>query len=96
MQPYMAEWRERGLDVVLITADRPDRLQDFIAEHGLELYALLDGKRTAVKLYRVQSIPVSIYLDRNGIVRHSAVGWGPTSLDGTVRLAEMLIEETPK
>lgn len=91
MQPYMDEWHARGLDVVLVTADREKQLTDFIAEHDLKVEVLLDGKREVSRLYRIQGIPVSVYLDREGVVRHSSIGWGPTSLDDTLRLAEDLL-----
>jgi len=91
LQPYLEEWRARGLDVVLITADREKQLADFIAKHDLKVEVLLDGKREVGRLYRIQGIPVTVYLDREGVVRHSSIGWGPTSLDGTLHLAEELL-----
>ena len=91
MQPYMTEWRERGLDVVLITADRADRMEAFVKQHALELHVLLDQNRQVSKLYRIQGIPVSVYLDREGNVRHSSIGWGPNSLTETLTVVEALL-----
>lgn len=91
LQPYMEDWHGRGLDVVLITADREKQLADFIAKHDLRVEVLLDSKHEVTRLYRVQGIPVTVYLDREGVVRHSSIGWGPTSLDATLNLAEQLL-----
>lgn len=92
LQPYMDKWRARGLDVVLVTADREKQLADFITKHDLKVEVLLDGKREVGRLYRIQGIPVTVYLDRECVVRHSSVGWGPTSLDNTLYLVEELLK----
>jgi len=93
LQPYMAEWRERGLDVVLITADRADRMESFVKQHHLELYVLLDQNRKVGRLYRIQGVPAGIYLDQEGNVKHSSIGWGPTSLNETLSVVEHLLRE---
>jgi peroxiredoxin len=91
LQPYMEDWYGRGLDVVLIAADREKQLADFIAKHDLRVEVLLDSKREVSRLYQVQGIPVTVYLDREGVVRHSSIGWEPASLESTLQLAEQLL-----
>lgn len=91
----MAEWRERGLDVVLITSDRADRMESFVQQHSLALEVLMDSNREVNRLYRIQGIPVSIYLDQEGVVKHSAIGWGPQSLNTTLTTVETLIGSMP-
>jgi len=91
LQPYMAEWRERGLDVVLVSSDRPDRLESFIKQHNLAATALLDPDWQVHRLYQVQGLPTSVFLDREGKVKHSSVGWGPKHFADTLYLAENLI-----
>lgn len=88
MQPYMAEWRERGLVVVLISADHPDQLAAFVAEHDLEIYVLLDPDHTVHRLYGVQARPTSIFLNREGRVEHSSVGWSRGALEEFLDIAK--------
>lgn len=93
LQSYIPEWQAQGLDVVLVSADRPDRLEAFLEEHGLQLTVLLDREGRAGQAYRVQGLPAGFALDRDGVIRHQTVGWGPGSFEQMLNMVEDLLTE---
>ncbi len=90
MQPRIAAYRERGFDIYLVAWDDPARLRDFLKRKGITIPVLLDTSGEAGKVYRVQAIPQTVFIDRNGKVRYSKLGWGPGSLEEFEKQVEVL------
>lgn len=84
-------YKDRGFTVVAVDLGEPrDRVQTFVAQHGMSFPVLLDLDGRAGELYRARSIPTTYMLDRNGIVRSVKVG--AMSEDAIRRLIEPLLE----
>jgi len=59
--------------------DSVDTAREFVAELGLSFPILLDDQGEVVELYRVFGLPVSFFVDGEGIIR--AVHSGPLTAE---------------
>jgi peroxiredoxin len=80
LQPFIEEWRQLGFEVLLVASDDPRELTAFLETNHLRVTVLLDRKGEAGKAYRVRGIPLTVFVDREGIVRANKLGWGEGSL----------------
>ena len=63
------EKKNRGLEIIAVSTDRSvSSVKDFLEKHKVDFPILFDEDRTAVKLYRVFSMPTTFLIDRNGTV----------------------------
>ncbi|MBO8128104.1 MAG: TlpA family protein disulfide reductase [Peptococcaceae bacterium] len=76
MQPFVAGWREKGFELVLVTRDNEQQVNNFMEQNDLNVMVLFDEQGKAGKAYRVSGVPMTVFIDSGGIVRHSTVGWG--------------------
>lgn len=64
-----AQYRDAGLVVLLVDVGEETRLvEDFVAEHGLDLPVALDMNSETSYDYRVSGYPTSVLIDRAGRV----------------------------
>lgn len=81
MQPYIAEWRARGFDVVFVTASPAANVKAFIEQNKItEMPVLLDPEMLALAKYRIPGYPTSFVVDKAGNIAEVRVGWGAPSL----------------
>ncbi|MDI6710382.1 MAG: TlpA disulfide reductase family protein [Bacillota bacterium] len=80
LQPYTAGWRERGLDIVLVTRDTEGSVEVLLRENNLSYPVLLDTMNEGGKAYNVGGIPHTVFIDAGGTVRRTHIGWGGGSL----------------
>jgi peroxiredoxin len=93
--PYLQKFQDiygaRGLQVLTISIDGPDRLASisgFIARYGYTLPVLLDTESQVVSVYNPRlNLPYSVLLDRQGTIRYAHQGYSP----GDERLLEQRI-----
>lgn len=90
MQPRIAAYRKRGFDVYLVAWGDSARLQDFLTSKGITIPVLLDVSGDAGKAYRVQAIPETVFVDRNGRVHHRKLGWDRDALEEFEKQVEIL------
>lgn len=81
MQPYAEEWRDKGLDIVLVTSDPAESVKALFRENKLSYPVLLDTKNEGGKAYNVGGVPHTVFIDAGGTVRQTHVGWGEGSLE---------------
>ncbi len=94
LQPYLAEWRERGFDVLLITlADKTTAIAYLEAQGLVGLPVLHDPAQAMIKAYHVSGVPTSIIVNGEGVVQEVKVGWGGGSLDSLKALVDRLCPE---
>ena len=75
--PVFARLRSAyGGDVVLIAVSGESRevTAPFLSAHGVDALAVADPERVIFDRYSVTPLPVTLVLDRNGIVTHVSVG----------------------
>lgn len=70
----MPEWRQKGIQFILVTQEEGSTTR-FLNKYGLNTRVLVDTIGEAAAAYNVIAIPHTFWIDRNGVIRHSSVGW---------------------
>lgn len=81
MQPMIKQWKENGLEIVLVTQDSKGEIDKFLSQHPMEVSVLFDTQGMVGRSYQVSGIPASFLADRQGILLYKSVGWGRGSLE---------------
>jgi len=79
MQRLYQDYQQRGFEILavnLTTQDTPEKALAFANELGLTFPILFDSEGEAARLYQVQSLPSSFFIDEQGIIRDVVIG-GP-------------------
>ena len=94
MEKAYQEFKTRGLEILAVSIDAgPKRaVKDFMQEFKLTFPALLDPDMEVMQLYRFFSIPATILIDKQGIIRHRELGYS----DWTDPESQELLEEILK
>lgn len=90
-------YKGKGLVVLAIDSTVQDTLQNaqtFVSENKLSFPILIDDIGTATRLYRVQSLPTSIFVGPDGIIREIVIG-GPMAEALLISRVEKLLQEMP-
>lgn len=91
LKALFEKYRSQGLAIVAISVDEdPDKARAFAADNKLKFFVSIDpalGKRFAE-----DSIPVSLFIDRNGTIRYRKNGYE----DGDEREIELVLTELLK
>ncbi|MCP4141122.1 MAG: TlpA family protein disulfide reductase [Chloroflexi bacterium] len=78
-QDAYSDYKDKDFVIVAVNAtlqDSPNDIRGFVDEFGLGFPVLLDTKGKANRLYQVQSLPTSFFIDKEGIISEVVVG-GP-------------------
>jgi peroxiredoxin len=75
LQAFYAEYQGRGIRVLALN-DREDRetAQNYRDEHRLAFAILLDADGATGRAYHVTGLPVTVFIDRAGLIRAVLVG----------------------
>ena len=91
LQPYLADWRRRGFDVVFVTSASAANMRTFIEQNKItEMPLLLDPEMLALAKYRIPGYPTSFVVDKVGIITEVRVGWGTPSLNQLIAIVDRL------
>lgn len=76
MEAYWKENKEKGVVILAVDVGQEDdgAIRSFMRQYGLTFQALNDTSGQVASAYRVGTIPVSFFVDPQGIVRDSVVG----------------------
>ncbi|CBE68752.1 MAG: TlpA family protein disulfide reductase [Candidatus Methylomirabilis oxygeniifera] len=90
MQQIYAEYKDRGFEIlaVNIESDAKQEVSDFVKELRLTFPILSDPDMKITRKFRVIGLPVSVLIDRQGIVRAKEIGYH----DWTSRVSRKLVE----
>lgn len=67
--------RDRGLVILAVNMQEdPALVRQFVQEHGLTLPVVMDPDSRITLAYRVRSLPMSWFIDKDGVVRNVALG----------------------
>ncbi|MBT3313029.1 MAG: redoxin domain-containing protein, partial [Anaerolineae bacterium] len=78
-QEAYIDYEDKDFVIVAVNAtlqDNPNDIRDFITEFGLSFPILLDAEGEANRLYQVQSLPTSFFIDKEGVISEVVIG-GP-------------------
>jgi len=90
-------YQEKGLVVFAINSTVQDTLANartFVTENNLSFPILLDDTGLVTRLYRVQSLPTTIFVGSDGIIRDVIVG-GPMAEALLFSRIDKLLQEAP-
>lgn len=88
-----AKYKELGFEILYVSVDdQADlyKVAPFVKEHKLQFPVLLD--MCAKALYDVKVFPTTIFIDREGNVRHRDIGFGDESPRLLETVAELLLK----
>lgn len=90
-----ATYRERGLEVYALSLDEdPRQVAQFLEQQGLSIQVFLDGpEQRAAQALRVNGVPTSYLIDRQGRIRYVHEGWEPELNARYVAQVEALLAE---
>lgn len=93
MQQIYSEYKERGVEIlaVNIEADAKQEISDFVKELRLTFPILLDPDMKVLRKFRVIGLPVSVLIDRQGIIRAKEIGYRDWASRASRRLVESLL-----
>jgi thiol-disulfide isomerase/thioredoxin len=78
--PYLVEWHEtlgpKGLVIVGVTSEERDTVVPFVIERKMSYTIALDPTQESWRSFLVSGIPTTVIVDKQGVVRHVAIGLG--------------------
>jgi peroxiredoxin len=75
IQAFYNEWSDQDIAVLTINAgDSAARVQDYITSHKLTYPVLLDQQTTVAQEYGVPGVPMTFFIDAEGILKAYKVG----------------------
>ncbi len=77
MQQIYTEYKGKGFEILAINIepDAQEEIQDFVKELRLTFPVLLDSDMKITRKYRLIGLPVSMLIDRKGIIRSKEIGY---------------------
>ncbi|NPV89303.1 MAG: TlpA family protein disulfide reductase [Firmicutes bacterium] len=93
MRQKAGEWRQQGIEIVIVTSDSESATNQFFAEKPVEATVLLDSDGRVFEKYEVYGIPASFLADRQGVLRYPSVGWDD---DGGMQKLQSQIDNLSK
>lgn len=77
MQQIYSEYKVKGFEIlaVNIEPDAKQEIGDFVKELRLTFPILLDPDMKVTRKFRVIGLPVSVLIDRQGIIRAKMMGY---------------------
>ena len=76
--------------------ETPERVQASVDRLNIQSLVLLDSEGSVGSEYEAQAIPLTVIIDRQGIVRHVFIGGGGDTLAGIEKAIRSLNEENAK
>ena len=75
IQQVYDEWQEKGLVLLAINkGESPSQVAEFMQSQRLSLPVLLDMEGNIAQKYKIQYIPSTFFIDRDGIIQDMKVG----------------------
>lgn len=83
--------RAQGLVVVGVdVAESPDEVAQFVAEVGLTFPIALDTSGETTELYRIQGMPTTFFVGRDGLIKDMVIGGPLTQAAIESKVAELV------
>jgi peroxiredoxin len=95
MQQIYSDYKNRGFEILAINIepDATDEIRQFMKELRLTFPVLLDSDMAVTRKYRLFGLPVSILIDRQGIIRSKDVGYHDWTSQDSRRRVEVLLTQ---
>jgi peroxiredoxin len=87
-------YRSAGLALYGVSVDDdPDRAAEFVRSVGVDYPVLLDARKSVAPAYRLDELPMTVLIDRAGIVRHVHHDYSPAIERAYVAQLRALLNE---
>jgi len=93
MERIYSDYKAKGFEILAINIepDAKEEIREFTRELRLTFPVLLDPDMRVTRKYRLIGLPVSMLIDRQGIIRSKDIGYHDwTSRDSRKRLEDLL------
>jgi len=91
MQQVYDEWHGKGLMVLAINiGESPSQIKEFMQSQGLSLPVLLDKGGKVAQKYGIRLIPVTFFIDKDGIIQEKIIGAFQNKAQIEMRLDKIL------
>ena len=74
LEKIYGDWKSRGLEIVGVSDETQDIIQQYRRAHGLTFPTAVDTNRRVHNVYQVYALPTVVLIDRNGRVVSIMVG----------------------
>ncbi len=78
--PYLVGWHKslgpKGLVIVGVTSEPRETVAPFVADHEMSYTIALDPEQESWRSFLVSGIQTTVIVDKQGVVRHVAIGLG--------------------
>jgi len=94
MQQIYTEYKAKGLEILAINIERDSKeeILEFMKELRLTFPVLLDPDMKVTRTYRLIGLPVSMLIDRQGIIRSKTIGYHDWTDKESRKRVESLLE----
>jgi peroxiredoxin len=93
LQPELEEIKEQGIGFYFIIAGRERELRAFFERYPVSADVLWDEDLQIFWDYDVEALPATFFVDKEGLVRETKLGWGKDSLTELKSLVNQLVSE---
>ena len=91
LQEIHNEWSGRGLVVLAINrGESSSKVEQFVQNYSLSLPVLLDTNKVVAGRYNIRPIPVTFFIDKDGIIQNKVIGAFPSKAAIESRLSEIM------
>lgn len=95
MEKAYRKYRDKGFEVVAVSVDAGPKssVKSFLREFGLSFQVLLDPDMETLRAYRGFSLPMTVVIDRQGVIRSRELGYRDWSDGESTKLFQRLLSE---
>ena len=95
MEKAYRKYRDKGFEVVAVSVDAGPKssVKSFLRELGLSFQVLLDPDMETLRAYRGFSLPMTVVIDRQGVIRSRELGYRDWSDGESTKLLQRLLSE---
>jgi thiol-disulfide isomerase/thioredoxin len=69
-------YKDDGLMIIEVdVAEKPEAVAQFVKEYNMTMPVVLDQRQEVTRLYRTDSFPTSIFIDKDGIIQVRWIGY---------------------
>ena len=89
-------WSDQGLVILAINlGESPAIIRDFIEGNKFTFQVLLDSEQKVADMYNVSYIPVTYFIDKNGIIKDKKIGSFANKAEIEQRLINSILDDEP-
>jgi len=94
LEAIQKKYQRAGFTVLAVNVDTADiDVPDYLTEFDLSFPVLLDQKHEVVKQYDIKAMPGTVFVSRDGEIRHTHLGYKDGDKEKYSKIIEALLKE---